>query len=621
MKKTLLGILMFLSFTILAKAEINIPTITIEEQNYTSIKLLVESLTDYNGYEVYRSLDGLNDWQLVREESSNDFVDCSLSSGQTYYYKVRWFIVAEERIYSEFSEVSSGTTKKLITPTLHLNDYFGDYSYYGVTININTYISSEATGYEIYRSRDNKNFTLVHDTALLQVNDGPLLLYTNYYYKARAYIMIEGAKVYSDYSLVHSYNYVLSSPPFFLEDVSYKHVKISFITVLNGLGYQLYRSTDNKNFTLLKTFDAGGWSQKIFYTDNSVKMSTKYYYKVRAYTVVEGKTYYGDFSWPIVVTPSIDDPNPTISTLYNTNTIKYPKVTSASGYEIYRSNDYWVGFKKIKTTTALSFMDKALKDGTTYYYKVRAYRVIGGKKYYGPYSYVLSTKIVLPAGKISLEPSASNAIRINITKVDATGYEIYRSTNAKTGFKKIKTTTALTFNNTALATNKTYYYKVRPYKMISGKKVYGKYSPVVGLKINKTVYAKEKLLNALRKEGFTCYSNNYCSGWWQEGSVLVYEDFYINEKTYYITFYDYSEGYEIEGSYSWQNKDRIGYSYNYNTNVSIEAYYNYKTKVYNYYYWPYDDGYTYMYAIWGAESAYEAFNYYLKAAGIKEADL
>ena len=67
------------------------------------------------------------------------------------------------------------------------------------------------------------------------------------------------------------------------------------------------------------------------------------------------------------------------------------------------------------------------------------------------------------------------------------GYEITYATNSKfTKGKKVITTTKTSKTFTKLKKGKTYYVRVRAYKVDStGKKVYGKYSSVKKIKIKK----------------------------------------------------------------------------------------------------------------------------------------
>mgnify|MGYP000569644580 CR=1 FL=1 len=76
--------------------------------------------------------------------------------------------------------------------------------------------------------------------------------------------------------------------------------------------------------------------------------------------------------------------------------LKWKKVSGVTGYEIYRAEGYFGKYKKIKTVTkatTTSFTNTKLKKGKSYYYKIRAYKTVDGKKVYGDYSYSLSTYV------------------------------------------------------------------------------------------------------------------------------------------------------------------------------------------------------------------------------------
>ncbi len=78
--------------------------------------------------------------------------------------------------------------------------------------------------------------------------------------------------------------------------------------------------------------------------------------------------------------------------------------------------------------------------------------------------------------------NGKRAVKItwNVPKdLDADGYEIFRSTKKSSGYttKPIFTTTKTSYtNNKSLKTGKTYYYKIRAYKVVNGRKVYTGYS-------------------------------------------------------------------------------------------------------------------------------------------------
>lgn len=65
--------------------------------------------------------------------------------------------------------------------------------------------------------------------------------------------------------------------------------------------------------------------------------------------------------------------------------ITWNRVTGASGYKVYRSSSLNGKYTRIRTTGALSYTDK-VKNGKTYYYKVRAFKKSGKKQLFGSYS-------------------------------------------------------------------------------------------------------------------------------------------------------------------------------------------------------------------------------------------
>jgi hypothetical protein len=65
--------------------------------------------------------------------------------------------------------------------------------------------------------------------------------------------------------------------------------------------------------------------------------------------------------------------------------ITYDKVAGATGYKIYYSEDEDFGYKSITGYNGKIYLDA----NKTYYFKVRAYKKVSGKTYYGTYSDVV----------------------------------------------------------------------------------------------------------------------------------------------------------------------------------------------------------------------------------------
>jgi ribosomal protein S19 len=74
-------------------------------------------------------------------------------------------------------------------------------------------------------------------------------------------------------------------------------------------------------------------------------------------------------------------------------TLKWKEVKGADGYQIYYSTSKDGKYKKLKSTSKLSFKKTGLKSGKTYYFKVRAYKKLDSGTVFGSFSSVKSAKI------------------------------------------------------------------------------------------------------------------------------------------------------------------------------------------------------------------------------------
>ncbi|MCQ4635331.1 Ig-like domain-containing protein [Anaerovorax odorimutans] len=160
--------------------------------------------------------------------------------------------------------------------------------------------------------------------------------------------------------------------------------------------------------------------------------------------------------------------------------VSWQKAVGAQKYQVYRATSKKGKFKKVATTSGASYTNKKLTTGKTYYYKVKA---IAGSST-SAYTKVVSAKPVPKAPtKVKAKKASKTSIKVSWKKVSkANGYKVYRATSQKGKYKAVKTITkgsTTKYTNKKLKKNKTYYYKVRAYQKVKGKKVYGTYSKVV----------------------------------------------------------------------------------------------------------------------------------------------
>ena len=186
----------------------------------------------------------------------------------------------------------------------------------------------------------------------------------------------------------------LSKPTVKVSSNSYNSNKLSWNKVTGSSGYEVLRATSKTGtYKSVKTITSGS---TVSYTDKSLATGTTYYYKVRAYKTVDKKKVYSSYSSVVSAKPVLKTPSVKLTSGSKKATIKWEKISGASGYEVYRATSKSGKYSKIKTITknsTVSYVNSSLTKNKTYYYKVRAYRTVNGKKIYSSYSVAKSVKV------------------------------------------------------------------------------------------------------------------------------------------------------------------------------------------------------------------------------------
>lgn len=383
-------------------------------------------------YEIYRSNSEEGTYSRVGMASGDatSYTDTSVASGNTYYYKVKTVKdTYKGKLTSEYGEAVSVT---IAPETAKLNSVTQSQADKAV---VSWEEAEGATEYEVYRSEsENATFNKIATVTETTYTDSNLINGKTYYYKvmsrngssyANAYSSVLSVKIQSTTSQVteqqnpdkvvdaddksdkevnpnksdnsnqqttnttsdkkcDSVNKINS-----VKKVAYNKLKIKWNKAEGATGYEVYRST-KKNGTYKKVADVTGTA----YTDK-VNTGTSYYYKVRSYVKTDEKVVYADtYSGIKSGKATLNKPSVKLSVSKNKVTIKWNKVKGANGYEIYMSTKKSKGYKKIKTVSSkkLKYTKSGLKKGKKYYFKVKAYRKVNGKKIRSGFSTVRSIK-------------------------------------------------------------------------------------------------------------------------------------------------------------------------------------------------------------------------------------
>ena len=287
--------------------------------------------------------------------------------------------------------------------------------------------------------------------------------------------------VVTDYSTDLDY-YTFTSDKSTYMNFSRTHDKINADTTS---WYVYLLRADGKRYTIYKGTDHLYSSAGASYTESSplTLPGGTYYLVVRAYHQnAIGKEYTVSANRLGAKKPSITS---VTSRSYNQLKLMWKSVPGAESYTIYRSDRKDGTYSEVKTicnVSNTSWTDAKLTTGKTYYYKMKATVATRGGSKTGSCSAVKSGKAVPSKTTVKASPGKAK-ICLSWKQVSgASGYEIYRCTSGNGTYRKIKTITkgsAKKYTDGKVSAGNTCYYKIRAYRTVNKKKVYGGYSKVI----------------------------------------------------------------------------------------------------------------------------------------------
>ena len=162
-------------------------------------------------------------------------------------------------------------------------------------------------------------------------------------------------------------------------------------------------------------------------------------------------------------------------------TVNYKASANADSYTIYRSTSAKGTYTAIKSgVKTLSYTDKTVKGGKTYYYKVKAVKGSATSAFSG----YKAVKVMNYSGKPTLKlTAAKKALTVKVKKKvkNATSYQVWYATNKKFSGKKTATFKS-SKKLSKLKKSTKYFVKARAVTKVGSKKYYSKWSKVLNIK-------------------------------------------------------------------------------------------------------------------------------------------
>ena len=455
---------------------------------YNSINLKWNSVPRGTGYEIFRAVGSGSFKKIATVEAwqTRVFEDTGVKANTTYSYKIRAVTLHGVNYYGGYSNVVKGKIK--LGKIGALKTESAGYN----SVKISSTGNYDATGYELYRAASSggkyvkiQDITAAFTGGGFAFEDNGLVTGKTYFYKARAYRISNGVKLYGSYTAVKQGKSLPAAVTGAgAVSAGYNSVKVSWNTASGASGYEVFRANSaTGSFAKVGTVTKG---TTLTFTSGGMATGKAYWFKVRAYSLVSGQKSYGGFSTVVSGTPVFGNVGGVYAESSGMTTVKvgWVKVAGASGYEVSRSNTSGGTYTKIKTVTnggTQSVTDTGLTAGTAYYYKVKAYRTVSGAPDYSAESaYVSANPGPAKVTGVKAATTSSASIMISWNKVDgAVGYEVYRDTNPAGAFSTRVSPvghTALSYEDKSLTAGTTYHYKVRAH---GGGTVYGTHSSSV----------------------------------------------------------------------------------------------------------------------------------------------
>ncbi len=454
-------------------------SLTATSASQTQINLAwADNSGDETTFRIERSPDGSSGWTEISAIAANQisYQNTGLTCNTAYHYRVRAYR-SGDGLYSDYSNVANTTTSacppaapSALSATtisqsqidLEWTDNASDETAFFVEVS-----SNGTSGWITYEMP--ADTTGVHQTGMA--------CNTVYYHRVRAYRSSDG--LYSSYSNMASAKTTTCPPsaPTLLSTVTISETRIDLMWVDNSISetaYRIERSPDG----------IAGWSEigsvptnQSGYQDTGVTCGATYFYRVRAYRSTDDS--YSNYSnTASAVTPvcTITAPSGLIASGVSQTQINLgwsDHSPDETAFRIERSPDGSTGWSEINTVGAnqTGYQDTSVVCGTTYFYRVRAYR--SGDSAHSAYSNTASASTTAcppPTAPSGLTASGVSQTQIDLSWIDnssnETGFQIERSPNGINGWTEIGSAAAgeALYHDMDVTCATPYFYRVRAYR-------------------------------------------------------------------------------------------------------------------------------------------------------------
>ena len=346
--------------------------------------------------------------------------------------------------------------------------------------------NANASGYEIEQYKGGKwtQIAKINNSSTVSYNVSGLMAGTAYSFRLKAY----RDNLSSDYVTLNVNTKPYTTTGMKCVAKTSSDIKLQWDKNTSADGYMI-DVYDGTKWKPIKTFTSNANTS---FDIKGLKASLTYKFRMRAYKTFGSVTEYSDAVYLNVTTnPNTPTGMKCVAKTSSEIKLQWDKNTSAGGYmvDVYDGTK-WKPIKMFTSNANTSYDIVGLHAGTTYKFRLRAYKAFGSVTEYSAYSAELNvtTDPSVITGAV-LGGRAADALRVNWNKnTSADGYivEMYQGENW-VSVAKITDNSTTTFRKAGLAPSTVYKFRVRAYKIDGKAELYGNYSSMVTARTNPSV--------------------------------------------------------------------------------------------------------------------------------------
>ena len=317
------------------------------------------------------------------------------------------------------------------------------------------------------------SFALLNTTSSTSSIISDLVPGASYYYRIQAGISISGNTYLSNPSPVLNASPVDKAGAPIVKSIGANQVELTWKAVPGGNQYQIWQEVNESGvFNLVGTTAANSSTIK------GLTEGLVYNFRLRALRVTGSSMVLGEMG-PARKGVPIGLPGGMTVLASNDESlaISWSDVSQVTGYQLYRSASPLGSYVRVYQGPETSYTNTAISKGAVYYYKVRAYKLVGDALYYGPYTDI-KAGAVLQAPVLTAKSTGEDSIRLSWTEVPgATGYTLYGRYGTE-AYTMLYSGTGKVFNETVVSG------ELRAYRVLANlntdiENLRGPYSPIV----------------------------------------------------------------------------------------------------------------------------------------------